>query len=253
MILLLSPAKTLDFNQQTYPRFTQPRFQPEQQTLIDRLREFDRTGLKKLMNISDKLAALNEERYAAYAQPFHPENAKPALLAFRGDVYTGLNVDDFSRDDLLFAQQHVRILSGLYGLLRPLDLMQAYRLEMGTKLATERGANLYEFWGTQLTDALRADLHQHDHPVVVNLASKEYFGSLQPEALNADLYDIDFREQRGGKWKFITYNAKKARGRMTSYVVKNRLNSPEQLRDFDWDDYGFNEELSSERKLVFTR
>ena len=253
MILLLSPAKTLDFAQQDYPRFTQPRFREEQQTLIDRLRKFDRPGLKKLMKISDKLAALNEERYAAYEQPFSPENAKPAILAFRGDVYTGLNVDDFSKDDLLFAQEHVRILSGLYGLLRPLDLMQPYRLEMGTKMNTERGANLYEFWGDKLTAALRSDLAEQEKPVVINLASKEYYGSLQPDALGADVYEIDFRENRDGKWKFITYNAKKARGLMTRYVVKNRLTHPEQLRDFDLEDYCLNSELSTERKFTFTK
>ena len=253
MILVVSPAKTLDFTPADYHRFTQPRFGEESHELIDRLREFSEPELKTLMKISDKLAAQNVERYAAFEQPFSPENAKPALLAFRGDVYTGLDVDDFTEDDLDFAQKHLRILSGLYGLLRPLDLMQAYRLEMGTRLTTSRGKDLYQFWGNKLTGQLSKELDRSDKRVLVNLASKEYFRSIDTDTLAAEIYTIDFRENRDGQWKFITYNAKKARGMMCRYVVKNRLTEPEQMRAFDLDDYRFNEDLSNGRKYVFTR
>ena len=253
MILLISPAKTLDFSPSNYRNFTQPRFAEEQQTLIDRLRKLELPELKKLMKISDKLAELNQDRYLRYEQPFSPENAKPALLAFRGDVYVGLDVAQFSDDDLEFAQNHLRILSGLYGILRPLDLIQPYRLEMGTKLSTKQGKDLYEFWDNKLTDALRADLAEKERPVVVNLASKEYYASLQSEDLKADIYTVDFREKRDGKWKFITYNAKKARGMMCRYVIQNRLTDPEAMKDFDLEDYSFNEELSDARKFVFTK
>ena len=253
MILVVSPSKSLDFATTDYHRFTQPRFLEESRTLIGRLREFSEPELKKLMKISDKLAAQNAERYAAFEQPFSPENAKPALLAFRGDVYTGVDVDDFTEDDLNFAQEHLRILSGLYGLLRPLDLMQAYRLEMGTRLTTPRGKDLYEFWGDKLTRQLREDLDASKKRVLVNLASKEYFRSLTPTDLNADIYTIDFRENRSGQWKFITFNAKKARGMMCRYVIKNRLTDPAAMRHFDLEDYRFNEELSEEKKFVFTR
>ena len=201
------------------------------------------------MGVSTAIAQLNLERNNSFEFPFSRQNAKQALLAFKGDVYLGMNPQSFSDDDFDFAQQHIAILSGLYGLLRPLDLMQPYRLEMGTKLKVRRSDNLYQFW----KDTITKQINQSNHGIVVNLASNEYFKAVKPEIMNADLWTVNFKELRNEQYKVISFFAKRARGMMCSFVVKNRLSNPEQLKDFNLDNYAFNPELSAERQLTFTR
>ncbi len=253
MIALLSPAKTLDFNPASTSSHTQPRLLPRSEELVGILRDKPKEELMSLMSISEKLASLNQARYESYQTPFTLDNAKQALLAFKGDVYAGMQAEDFTEEELQYAQQHIRILSGLYGLLRPLDLMQPYRLEMGTKLKNEHGKNLYEFWGGDITRLINEDLRGNSSPAVINLASKEYFSALNTEALSGPLYNVDFKEYRDGKYKIIAIYAKKARGMMARYMVRNQLEEPEQLKGFNMDGYIFNDELSGERDFIFTR
>ncbi len=253
MLLLLSPAKTLDLSPTRYKPFTEARLLDDSQELVDILRQNSVADLQELMSISEALAEENAKRFQSFRRPFTTENAKPAVLTFKGDVYQGLGAEDFSEEDLAFAQDRLRILSGLYGVLRPLDLMQAYRLEMGTKLPNARGKNLYEFWDDKITNLLNQDLRQTGGKAVINLASKEYFSAVHPKALDAPLYQIDFKELRGNTYKVIPFNAKKARGLMARFVVQHRLSDPKDLRGFDLDDYHFNEDLSREQHFVFTR
>ena len=253
MLLLISPAKTLDFSPTDNRKFTQPRFMTESKELVRVLKKKSAGDLKKLMHISDKLAELNETRYNEFKTPFDLENAKQSILAFRGDVYTGLNVDDFTADDLEFSQQCLRMLSGLYGVLRPMDLMQPYRLEMGTKLENEKGKNLYEFWGDKITEILNKDLKTKDNKSVINLASKEYFKSIKVDEMNGKLYNVHFKEERDGKLKIIAFHAKKARGMMCRYIIKNRIESAEGMKAFAEDNYLFNDEISTETEYFFTR
>lgn len=253
MLLLISPAKTLDFGESDFDHYSQPRMLDRSQELVNLLKGKSEEELMDLMSISEDLAELNHDRYQSFRTPFTPDNAKPSLLAFRGDVYTGMGADDFTAQEMEFAQQQLRILSGLYGLLRPLDLMQAYRLEMGTRLQNEHGKNLYEFWGEEITRLINEDLREDDSNAVVNLASKEYFSAVKPAALEGKLYKVDFKERRKGKYKVIAFYAKKARGMMCRYAIKNGFTEPEQLKGFDMDGYAFNEELSSEQEYVFTR
>ena len=254
MLMVISPAKTLDYD--TPPvieQSTQPRFVEHSVELIDVLREKSPQDIAKLMSLSDKLASLNVARYGSWERESTPNNAKQALLAFKGDVYTGLNAEDFSADDFAFAQQHLRMLSGLYGLLRPLDLMQPYRLEMGTKLANARGKDLYAFWGERISQWLNEDLAAQGDEVLLNLASQEYFGAVKPKALNARVIDTVFKDQKNGQYKIISFYAKKARGLMARYVIKERLQDPEGLKDFNLDGYRFDAASSSENQLVFLR
>ena len=254
MLMVISPAKTLDYD--TPPvieQSTQPRFVEHSVELIDVLREKSPQDIAKLMSLSDKLASLNVARYGSWERESTPNNAKQALLAFKGDVYTGLNAEDFSADDFAFAQQHLRMLSGLYGLLRPLDLMQPYRLEMGTKLANARGKDLYAFWGERISQWLNEDLAAQGDEVLLNLASQEYFGAVKPKALNARIIDTVFKDQKNGQYKIISFYAKKARGLMARYVIKERLQDPEGLKDFNLDGYRFDPASSSEDQLVFLR
>lgn len=254
MLMVISPAKTLDYD--TPPvieQSTQPRFVEHSVELIEVLREKSPQDIAKLMSLSDKLASLNVARYGSWERESTPQNAKQALLAFKGDVYTGLNAEDFSTDDFAFAQQHLRMLSGLYGLLRPLDLMQPYRLEMGTKLANPRGKDLYTFWGERISQWLNEDLEAQGDQVLLNLASQEYFGAVKPKALNARVIDTVFKDQKNGQYKIISFYAKKARGLMARYVIKERLQDPEGLKDFNLDGYRFDAASSSENQLVFLR
>ena len=254
MLMVISPAKTLDYD--TPPvidKSTQPRFVEHSVELIEVLREKSPQDIAKLMSLSDKLASLNVARYGSWERESTPQNAKQALLAFKGDVYTGLNAEDFSTDDFAFAQQHLRMLSGLYGLLRPLDLMQPYRLEMGTKLANPRGKDLYTFWGERISQWLNEDLEAQGDQVLLNLASQEYFGAVKPKALNARVIDTVFKDQKNGQYKIISFYAKKARGLMARYVIKERLQDPEGLKDFNLDGYRFDAVSSSENQLVFLR
>jgi len=254
MLLFLSPAKSLDFKTPPHvATHTQPAFLDRSQALIRQLRGLSPADIANLMDLSDPLALLNFNRYADWSLPFTPENAKQAVLAFDGDVYDGLSAKTLSAADLDFAQQHVRILSGLYGILKPLDLMQPYRLEMGTKFRNEAGKDLYTFWGETLLDAINAELDTLSRPVAVNLASEEYFKAAVGRKFKGELIQPVFEDWKNGKYKIISFFAKRARGLMTRYAVVNRLQTPEGLKDFDSDGYAFAPEASDDRSWVFRR
>ena len=254
MLTVISPAKTLDFETApTTRRSTRPQFIERAAELVKEAREMTPEDLRELMGVSEKIAELNHRRFMNWSEPFTLNNAKQAILAFKGDVYTGLDAETLSADQLRFAQQHLRILSGLYGLLRPLDLMQPYRLEMGIRFATPGGRNLYEFWGDSLTRALNAQLGKSGSRVLVNLASNEYFKSLQPGALDAEIISPVFKDLKGGKYKVISFYAKKARGQMARFIIENELNEPDGLRRFRRDGYRYNRAESTAREPVFTR
>ena len=209
--------------------------------------------VSSLMKISDKLGTLNYLRFNEWKPPFNLNNAKQALLAFKGDVYTGIEAETFSNQDLKFAQKHLRILSGLYGVLKPLDLMQAYRLEMGTQFENKQGKDLYEFWGGKLTDQVNKDLKAAKSKVLINLASNEYFKSLQAEDIDAEIIVPVFKDFKNGKYKIISFYAKKARGLMSAYIIKNRLKKPEDIKAFDVDGYKYSKSESSGNNWVFLR
>jgi len=254
MLILLSPAKALDY--QTPPHVathTMPAFLKQSEGLIKQLRKLSPADIANLMDLSDQLALLNFNRYADWHLPFTPENAKQAVLAFDGDVYDGLAARTMSADDLDFAQQHVRILSGLYGILKPLDLMQPYRLEMGTKFANKAGKDLYAFWGETLLDTINAELDAMPHPVAINLASEEYFKAALGRKFKGRLIQPVFEDWKNGKYKIISFYAKRARGLMTRYAVLNRLTDPEALKGFDSDGYAFAAEASDDKTWVFRR
>ena len=254
MLHVVSPAKTQDFT--TAPAtatYSQPRFLEHSQQLIDELRPLAPHQVSELMHVSDKLGELNAQRFLDWHTPFSPDNAKQAVLAFKGDVYTGMAAHTYSEADFAFAQQHLRILSGLYGLLRPLDLIQPYRLEMGTGFSNSRGKNLYEFWASELTDSLNRELSQVSAPVLVNLASNEYWSAIQPRKLQGDVITPVFKDCKNGQYKIISFYAKKARGMMSAWIVKNRLDQVDGLKDFDSAGYGYNAAMSTAREWVFTR
>jgi hypothetical protein len=254
MLMVISPAKTLDYETAPVtPRYTQPEHLDHAQDLIAQLRDFTPMQIAELMHLSDKLAGLNAARFGSWTKDFTTENAKQALLAFKGDVYTGLNAEDFSEADFDFAQAHLRMLSGLYGVLRPLDLMQPYRLEMGTKLANPRGNNLYDFWGERISGWLNDALAAQGDEVLLNLASTEYFSAVKRKALRARIIDIEFKDLKNGQYKIISFYAKKARGLMARYVIKERVSDPEQLKTFDYQGYAYSAEHSKTDKLVFLR
>lgn len=254
MLTVLSPAKSLDY--ETPPltdAFTQPAHLTQSRKLIRRLRQLTPPDISKLMSVSDNLAELNRDRYKRWKTPFKPENARQALFAFKGDVYLGLDAYTMQAGDIDFAQNHLRILSGLYGLLKPLDLMQAYRLEMGTRLDTESGSNLYQFWDDRITRSLNQEFRQAEVKTLVNLASTEYFKSIKPKLLKADIVTPSFRDFHKGEYRFIQFFAKKARGYMARYMIDNRIDRPEGLKDFDREGYQYDPSLSSEKEWVFTR
>ncbi|MCS3608043.1 peroxide stress protein YaaA [Erwinia rhapontici] len=254
MLMVISPAKTLDFESPlATTRYTQPMLLDESQKLIAVARQLSPAEISSLMHISDKLAVLNAERFNDWQPDFTPDNARQAILAFKGDVYTGLQAETFSEAAFDFAQQHLRMLSGLYGLLRPLDLMQAYRLEMGIKLANPVGKDLYSFWGDKLTHALNAALAEQGDSVLINLASDEYFKAVKPKLLNAEIVKPVFLDEKNGKFKVISFYAKKARGLMSRYIIENELTQPEQLKKFDVDGYAFDADASKGNELVFKR
>jgi len=256
MLMVISPAKTLDYETPPVTQtFTQPAHLTESKRLINRLRKLGPADIANLMSLSDKLASLNVARYGEWKTPFSPSNAKQAVLAFNGDVYDGLAAGDFSEDDFAFAQAHLRILSGLYGVLRPLDLMQPYRLEMGTRLANERGDDLYEFWGPRVTKALNAVLAEQATTVLVNLASEEYFGVVQPKALKARIVTPVFEDwnANSASYKIISFHAKKARGMMARFAIRKRVADAEDLKSFDSAGYAFNSRASTPERWVFRR
>ena len=258
MILVISPAKALDYETPpTTATFTQPDLLDQSVELIDILREKSPAQIAELMSLSDQLSSLNVARYASWSRPFAADNAKQALLAFNGDVYEGLDATSLTEADLAWAQDHLRILSGLYGVLRPLDLMQAYRLEMGTRLANPRGKNLYEFWGERITDELNRLLAREEDAgrerVLVNLASDEYFKSVKPKKLNGRIVTPVFEDWKGGRYKIISFYAKRARGLMSRYVITKRIDEVEALQGFDAEGYAFAADASDADTLVFRR
>ena len=254
MIAVVSPAKTLDFETQPCTElFTEPSFLKDSSELVKRLRKLSEDRLGELMGISPKLAGLNYARFQEWTTPFNTQNARPALLAFKGDVYAGLQAQTFSDDQFLYAQDHLRILSGLYGLLRPLDLIQPYRLEMGTSLDTIRGKNLYEFWGDRITEVLSKDLQADDSGILINLASNEYFNAIQPARLDTRIVTPVFKDEKNGNFKIISFFAKKARGLMSRYIIETQPKTPEDLRYFDSEGYAYNAKESSEDMIVFSR
>lgn len=254
MLMVISPAKTLDFETPpTTKRYTQPQFLDHSQELISQLRDLTPAQIGELMHLSDKLSGLNAARFGSWNPAFTPENAKQALLAFKGDVYTGLDADTLSAADLTYAQKHLRMLSGLYGLLRPLDLMQPYRLEMGTKLANARGKDLYAFWGDRISEWLNEALKEQGDDVLLNLASNEYFSAVKRPALNARVIETEFRDQKNGQYKIISFYAKKARGMMARFVISERISKPKDLMQFDDHGYRYSKEQSSPDKLIFLR
>lgn len=254
MLFLLSPAKSLDFDAppKAVPH-TQPLFVAQSAELIEVLKAKSPQEIASLMKLSDTLAGLNAARYAAWRPTFTAENAKQAILAFNGDVYEGLDAKTLAPANLAWAQDHVCILSGLYGVLRPLDYMQPYRLEMGTSLPNERGSNLYKFWGARLSEYLNGRLQRDLSPVVVNLASQEYFKAVDRKALKGRVIDCVFQEYRNGDYKIISFMAKRARGLMARYAATHRVVTPHQLEGFDAEGYAFDAQVSEPERLVFRR
>jgi len=257
MLFLLSPAKSLDYDSPTPPELaealTRPQFLDDSAALIDVLRGKSVAEVRELMDLSEPLARLNVDRYAAWRPRFTDKNSKPAVLAFNGDVYDGLDAGTLSADDLAWAQAHVRMLSGLYGILRPLDRMQPYRLEMGTRLATPAGASLYDWWGDRLALHLNKLAKAEKVPVIVNLASQEYFRAADRPVLKPRVIDCQFEDWKNGGYKIISFFAKRARGLMARYAIQQRLETPEGLKAFDLDGYRLAPEVSSADRLVFRR
>lgn len=254
MLIVISPAKTLDYETPVKIRdHSQPDFLDDSAALIDELRALSPPQVSELMGISDKLGALNFGRYLDWQRPFTADNARQAVLAFKGDVYTGLDAWTMTARDLKWAQNHLRILSGLYGLLRPLDLMQPYRLEMGTRFASRRGKDLYQFWGERITDALNRALAKDKHPALINLASNEYFKAVDPKKLNAEIITPVFKDWKSGQYKIISFYAKKARGMMAGHIIRQRLTDPEAIKNFEDGGYRYNAGMSSAREWVFVR
>jgi cytoplasmic iron level regulating protein YaaA (DUF328/UPF0246 family) len=255
MLFLLSPAKSLDYDTPLPDGLphTTPQFVPQSTALIEVLRTHSPQSIASLMDLSDKLAALNVARYQAWQPRFTASNSRQAVLAFNGDVYDGLQARSLSAEDLAWAQGRVAILSGLYGVLRPLDRMQPYRLEMGTRLATDAGSSLYDYWGSQLAEHLNTRLRADTTPVVVNLASQEYFKAVDRKALKARVIDCVFEDYKGGVYKIISFHAKRARGLMARYAITHRVATPRQLEGFDLDGYAFAPGASSPERLVFRR
>lgn len=254
MLALISPAKTLDY-ETALPNsnFTQPRLLDQSEQLIDVCRELSASQLASLMSVSEKIAQLNVARFQDWQTEFDLANARQAIFAFKGDVYTGLDAYAFNDAQLDFAQQHLRMLSGLYGLLRPLDLMMPYRLEMGTKLHNPRGSNLYEFWGKRITDLIQQDLQQANSNILLNLASDEYYKAVKESALDAQIVKPVFLDQKNGKYKVISFYAKKARGLMARFVIEQQIQQVEDLKAFNSEGYYFDAENSNAKELVFKR
>ena len=254
MLIVISPAKNLDYKTPVpSKKHTKAALLNDAQTLIDDLKNLAPQDISNLMGISDKLGTLNYDRYQSWQQPFTAANARQAVFAFKGDVYIGLDAYAFDDRDLAFAQDHLRILSGLYGVLRPLDLMQPYRLEMGTKFTTARGADLYQFWGDKITTELNKQLKKLGQNTLINLASNEYFKSVATARLEARIITPVFRDWKNGKYKTISFFAKQARGLMSAYIIKNKVQQPARLKKFDWEGYTYNEPMSSNLEWVFTR
>ncbi|MBT5031212.1 MAG: peroxide stress protein YaaA [Proteobacteria bacterium] len=254
MLTVLSPAKTLDYETHiSISQSTLPEFVGRSSELVKIMRGNSPQQIASLMGVSDKIAHLNYGRFADWDETFPDGNSRQSALAFKGDVYTGLEAYNFNTADFEFAQQHLRILSGLYGVLRPLDLMQPYRLEMGTQLATDRGENLYQFWGDLIVESLNRQLQSIDSNTLVNLASNEYFKSVDTSKLDANIVTPVFKNYKNGKYKIISFYAKKTRGLMAAWLIKNRITDPAQLNQFNQAGYSFSAQNSANEQLVFLR
>ena len=254
MLIVVSPAKTLDYESELPTlKTTQPRLLDDSEVLIERARQLSPADVSSLMSVSDKIAHLNVERFAQWQRPFSKSNARPAAFAFKGDVYTGLDIETFTENQLKDAQGRFRMLSGLYCVLRPLDLMQPYRLEMGTKLDNPRGKDLYTFWGDIITEQLSKDMKAAKTDVLVNLASNEYFKSVKKNRIDGRIIEPVFQDEKNGKYKVISFYAKKARGLMAAWIIKKGIKDPLKLKNFDVAGYRFCAEESTADKPVFRR
>jgi len=254
MIITLSPSKGQDFiDPPLIKKHSQPQNLKDSEMLIKELQKMTVPSLKTLMAVSDNIAELNVERYQKFTTPFTANNAKQAIFAFKGDVYSGLDLTQFTEDDFDYAQDHLRILSGLYGCLRPLDLIQPYRLEMKTKLLNPRGDNLYQFWDAKITDRLNQELQKQQQPVLVNLASNEYFKSVKPKLLEGKLLNINFKETKNGNSRVVAIFAKRARGMMTDFIIRHRIEDPQDIKQFNLGGYSFNQQLSNDEQWTFER
>lgn len=250
MIALISPAKTLDMSTTEISLATQPDFKTDIKALVSLMKKKSVADIRQLMKVSENIAQLNEERYHNFDKEFTIENSKQALLAFKGDVYRSMDVDNYQAEDLEFAQNHLRILSGLYGLLKPLDLIQPYRLEMGISLENKKGKNLYEYWGTKISKAINS-ISQGEP--VINLASQEYGKAVDKKALKSRMIHVNFKEHRDGKYKVVGIFAKQARGMMADYIIKNRITEPEKIKLFNREGYEFSQPQSKENEWIFVR
>ncbi|MEH6453491.1 MAG: peroxide stress protein YaaA [Psychromonas sp.] len=254
MLVVLSPAKTLDFETPApVEKFSQATLLEESQILINRCKKLAMQDIASLMKVSDKIAGLNVARFSEWQVPFSLDNAKQAIFAFQGDVYTGLQAQTLTEENINYAQQHLRMLSGLYGVLKPLDLMQPYRLEMGTKLDNQRGANLYQFWGNLVTETLNKALSAQGDKLLINLASNEYFKSVKKKQLQGQIITPVFKDQKNGQYKVISFYAKKARGLMARYIIEQEVTELDKLKQFDSAGYYFVSEQSTETELMFYR
>jgi len=254
MLITLSPSKGQDFEEPGLSKkYSKPADLKDSELLIKELRKKKRKELQEMMAISENIASLNVDRYKAFKIPFTTKNAKQAIFAFKGDVYSGLDLASFDEDDYAYAQDHLRILSGLYGCLRPMDLIQPYRLEMKTKLKNDRGENLYQFWDDRITKSLNKELKKQQEPVLVNLASNEYFKSVKPKLLEGRLLNINFKETKEGKTRVVAIFAKRARGMMADYIIRNRIERAEDIKKFRLGGYKFNRSLSDDRQWTFER
>ncbi len=254
MQIIISPAKSLDFETQVPVQTrSEYRLTNESVTIASELKKKKPEDLATLMKISQKLSDLNYTRFQHWHFPFSDTEAKQALFAFKGDVYTGMDAYSLEEKDIEQAQKQLRILSGLYGLLKPLDLILPYRLEMGTKIAIDKKKSLYEFWGDKITALLNEDIQEYNHKVLINLASNEYYKAIQPKSVTVPIISPEFKDLKNGQYKIISFYAKKARGLMTRFIIQNQLTDPNDLKAFDLDGYYYNNQLSKENKPVFTR
>lgn len=254
MLIVISPSKGQDFaSENNYKNTSIPQNLESSQLLIDELKKLNSKAVQNLMQVSKNIADLNVTRFKSFKRPFNQKNSKPALFAFKGDVYSGFSKDKYSNEDLKYAQKHLRILSGLYGALRPMDLIQAYRLEMKTKLNNPRGENLYQFWDTIITDTLNLELAKHQDKTLINLASNEYFKAVKPKLLKGNILNISFKETKNSKTRVIAIFAKRARGLMSDFILRNRIENPEGIKNFKVGGYKFSTNTSDDKNWVFER
>ena len=254
MLITLSPSKGQDFEEISLTKkYSKPADLKDSELLIKELKKIKSKKLQQMMTISENIAELNVARFKSFNTPFTTKNAKQAIFAFKGDVYGGFDLESFKEDDYVYAQDHLRILSGLYGCLRPLDLIQPYRLEMKTRLKNERGDNLYQFWDERITKSINKELKKQQEPVLVNLASNEYFKSVKPKLLEGRLLNINFKETKEGKTRIVAIFAKRARGLMADYIIRNRIEKSEDIKKFNLSGYKFDKSLSDEKQWTFER